>query len=105
MQMLWMKGLQKEVMGNVFETSVFSDLVKKYGTSGVFFWRTNDRKEIDFVLKEKSVPVPIEAKLNFANFKKSAVKYFLEKYGLNKYKVIGLRGDPTDTACIFPWQL
>ncbi|TSC98899.1 MAG: Uncharacterized protein Greene101415_1220, partial [Parcubacteria group bacterium Greene1014_15] len=31
MQLLWLKQLQKEVLGNVLETAVFSDLVKYYG--------------------------------------------------------------------------
>jgi len=29
MQMLWLKGLQREVIGQVFETGVFAELVKK----------------------------------------------------------------------------
>jgi len=29
MQMLWLKGLQKEIIGNVFETAVFAELIKK----------------------------------------------------------------------------
>ena len=51
MQMLWLKGLQKEVMGNVFETGVFAELVKKYSHEAVFYWRTKDKKESDFILK------------------------------------------------------
>jgi len=28
MQMLWLKGLQKEIIGNVFETGIFAELIK-----------------------------------------------------------------------------
>ena len=28
MQMLWLKGLQKEIIGNVFETAIFAELAK-----------------------------------------------------------------------------
>jgi len=30
MQLLWLKGLQKEVLGQVFETGIFAELAKKY---------------------------------------------------------------------------
>ncbi len=32
-------------MGNVFETGVFAELVKKYSHEAVFYWRTKDKKE------------------------------------------------------------
>ena len=36
MQMLGLKGLQKEIIGNVFETGIFSELIKKYDKDSVF---------------------------------------------------------------------
>ena len=36
MQMLWLKCLQKEIIGNGFETSIFSELVKIYGQYNIF---------------------------------------------------------------------
>lgn len=45
MQMLWLKGLQKELIGNVFETSIFSELVKRFGMESVRYWRTKDMLE------------------------------------------------------------
>ena len=53
--MLWLKGLQKEIIGNVFETAIFAELAKKYTHNAVSYWRTKDGKEIDFILKIKII--------------------------------------------------
>lgn len=105
MQMLWLKGLPKEVMGQVFETSIFAELVKKYGSQRVAYWRTTDKKEIDFVLKKGKSYLPLEVKLNFAQFKASSIKYFKEKYHISEHRVVGLHGKVKDKQCIYPWQL
>ncbi len=42
LQMLWLKGLQREIIGSVFETAVFSELFKKYPANSVDYWRTNE---------------------------------------------------------------
>jgi predicted AAA+ superfamily ATPase len=105
MQMLWLKELPKEVIGQVFETSIFAELVKKYGSQRVAYWRTTDKKEIDFVLKKGKSYLPLEVKLNFAQFKASPIKYFKEKYHISEHRVVGLHGKVKDKQCIYPWQL
>lgn len=104
MQMLWLKELPKEILGSVFETSVFVELAKKYGTEKITYWRTTDKKEIDFVVKSKEGLLPIEVKLNFSKFQKTAVEYFIKRYRSSPYKVVGLRGDIKNNF-IYPWQL
>lgn len=105
MQMLWLKELPKEILGAVFETSIFGELVKKYGVEKVNYWRTRDKKEIDFVLREKQIPLPIEVKLNFAQFQSTAINYFLEKYKVKDYRVVGLQGSRKKGSYVYPWQL
>jgi len=105
MQMLWLKGLQKEVVGNVFETAVFSELIKKYGQESVFYWRTKDKKEIDFILRIKNEVLPLEVKLNFEQFSRTAIDYFCRHYGTSKYKIVGLNGQQKNDAYIYPWDL
>jgi len=105
MQMLWLKELQKQVIGNVFETSVFAELIKKYGKNSVFYWRTKDKKEIDFILKVKNVVLPIEAKLNFEQINLQAIKYFNEKYKTQDYRIVGIDGGSKSDFYVYPWQL
>ena len=104
MQMLWLKGLQREIIGQVFETGIFAELVKKYGRENVFYWRTKDKKEIDFILKMKDALIPIEVKLNYEQFNPTAIKYFNEHYGIDNYRVVGLNGKLKDQRCVYPWD-
>jgi uncharacterized protein len=105
MQMLWLKGLQKEIIGNVFETGVMSELVKKYGKDALFYWRTKDGKEIDFILRRNNDIVPIEAKLNFDRFSATAIDYFRGHYKVDRHSVVGLEGRRKNPTFIYPWDI
>jgi len=102
MQMLWLKQLQKEIIGQTLETAVFSDLVKKYGKNNILYWRTTDKKEIDFILNDKNKLLPIEVKLNSNRFDKTAINYFCSKYGVKKYAVVALSGNKN---FYYPWMV
>jgi len=105
MQMLWLKELAKEVLGSVFETSIFSELAKKYGAEKIYHWRTQDKKEIDFILKDGRSLLPIEAKLNFNQFQPTAFNYFKNKHKVKDGKVVGLKGEAKESFFVYPWQL
>lgn len=105
MQMLWLKGLQKELIGNVFETGIFVELIKKYGKDSVFYWRTTAKKEIDFILKIRNAILPVEVKLKFEQFNPSAINYFKGRYGIRNYNVVSLYGNPKDKFYVYPWQI
>jgi predicted AAA+ superfamily ATPase len=105
MQMLWLKRLQREVLGPVFETSLFGELVKKYGVENIHYWRTQDRKEIDFILKTPDGLLPIEVKLNFPRNLPAALHTFAELYQPQKTLLVGLSGETEKTEMIYPWQL
>lgn len=105
MQMLWLKGLPKEIIGNVFETSVFSELIKRYGRENIYYWRTKDKKEIDFIIKNKNRIIPAEVKINFNKAGLSAIRYFLENYRLSDYRVIGLDGYEKKAGQVYPWEI
>lgn len=102
--LLWLRALPREIIGHSFETSIFTEFIKKYGSENIFYWRTQDKKEIDFILTLKNKLLPIEAKLNFRQFNKTAINYFINKYKINKYKIAGLIGDKKDN-CVYPWEL
>jgi uncharacterized protein len=105
MQMLWLKGLQREVLGQAFETGVFAELVKKYGRESTFYWRTKEKKEIDFILRVRDTLTPIEAKLNFEQFSPGAIRYFNDHYDIDHYKVVALSGTPKGSFQVYPWDL
>jgi predicted AAA+ superfamily ATPase len=105
MQMLWLKQLQKEILGSVFETSIYAELIKAHGTDNVFYWRTQDKKEVDFVLRSGKNVIPIEAKLSFPRNVPTSIHTWKESFGVEDYLVVGLNGTPVETEFIHPWQL
>lgn len=105
LQMIWTKKLNNADIGNILETSVFSELVKKFDRKIINFWRTKSQNEIDFILDNRGEILPIEVKSNFSLFKKSKIQAFLEKYKVKDYKVIGLEGIKKYSNYIYPWEL
>ena len=110
MQMLWLKRLQKELLGAVFETSVFTELVKHYGPELVHYWRTQDKKEIDFVVKLPQAYLPVETKLHFPRTIPGVLLTFETAYHSDAspapgYRLVGLEGQPAEDGMVFPWQV
>ncbi|EKE06408.1 MAG: hypothetical protein ACD_19C00014G0022 [uncultured bacterium] len=105
LQIIWLKKLQNTVFGHIFETSIFSELVKKFGRENINFWRNKNGTEIDFILDNKGDILPIEVKNNFSEFKKSKITAFLEKYKIVNYKVVGLEGAKKSPNYIYPWEI
>ena len=55
--------------GRLFETLVFSEIVKSYLNAGktvdnIYYYRDKDKKEIDFVIEENEALYPIEIKIS-----------------------------------------
>ncbi len=105
MQMLWLKGLQKELIGNVFETAIFSELIKRFGMESVRYWRTKDKREIDFILTKRDTPLPIEVKLSFAQCRQSSLAYFSKHYESEPYRIVALNGGKPEGHGAWPWEI
>jgi len=104
LQMLQLKTIPGAIIGSVFETAVFSELVKRCGKDRIFYWRTKDKKEIDFILRQNNTILPVEVKYNFSRFSKTAINYFLKKYRIKDYKVIGFEGDMNQEQFMYLWE-
>lgn len=104
MQILWLKTLPKSITGNVFETAIFAELVKCFSKDSVYYWRTRDKKEIDFILALGTRHIPIEVKLNFNKVRMKALNYFRDTYKIDEYKITGLNGVPKENY-LYPWEL
>lgn len=103
--LLWLKIIPREILGEIFETVIFSELTKKFGQENIHFWRTKDKKEIDFILSDKNKIIPIETKVNFSSFSQRTINYFLEKYRLNKFYCVALKGNKRKKEFIYPWEI
>lgn len=104
-QMLWLKKFPQNFVGNIFETSIFAELVKKYRKDNVHYWRNRNQNEIDFILQSGEKPLPIEVKMNFGNFRELSMSYFMERYEINEYRVVGLEGEKRNNSYTYPWEI
>lgn len=105
LQILWLKTFAATSIGNIFETSVFSELTKKYGKDKIYFWRTKNQTEIDFVLEQRQGITGIEAKTSFRKARGQAVMSFMTKYKNSKFKIAGLLGEKRKPDYFFPWEI
>lgn len=108
MQMLWLKRLQTELLGPVFVTNLFAELVRQTRVDDVTYWRTTEQEEINFVLRRQTGPLPLKVKSHFPRMVSPVFKSFWQTEALGAEKpifVIGLDGEPTAPQMIFPWQL
>ncbi len=109
MNMIGKKYLPDEISGISFETALFSELVKTIGKQNVYYWRTIDKKEIDFIILKKQDPIPVEIKFNARKLKLTAIKYFSDKYNITNKYCISLEGELPENKFnvrrIFPWEL
>ncbi|HVA11352.1 MAG TPA: ATP-binding protein [Candidatus Dormibacteraeota bacterium] len=104
--LLWFKNFQQTLLGNIFETNIFSELVKRYDRHMIHFWRTKQRQEIDFVVeKANGVCLPIEVKTNFQRYQQGAIDSFIKKYVTRDWKVVALEGKKTSEHFVFPWEV
>ena len=86
---------------NSFENSFFNYINNSYKSEKINFYRTQDKKEIDFILDEK----PYELKLSY-NWKKiTALDFFYEKYN-KKWNIVTLEKKNNDKYDIYyPWEI
>lgn len=106
--LLTFKTFPKIISGNIFETAIFSDLLKSGRKYLIYFWRTSAGQEIDFVVERKNL-ILIEAKLSASAAKLGDLKFFMERYKHKKSYLIFLDGKAKESKrgikFIYPWQL
>ena len=56
----------RQDIGVLFENYIIAELVKRFSTDNIYFWRTKDQQEVDFVLEKDGALTAIEAKWNEA---------------------------------------
>ncbi len=108
LSMLWMKMLPKELLGNIFETSVFSELLKKFKKENIYFWRTQNKQEIDFIIKDKQKIIPLESKIKSSSFSNTAMKFFAENYKIKDCYCMSFEGSKEDIESakfLNPWDI
>jgi predicted AAA+ superfamily ATPase len=80
----------REDKGALFETYVFHEIKKSMDVShDLFYWRTADQHEVDFILVKDQNAIPVEVKLKGEKGKiPKGLKHFLKTYSETKEAVI-----------------
>ncbi len=78
---------EREDKGSLLENILFRELLKNHDFDEIRFWRTNQGKEVDFVINEEQA---FEVKANLIGFKKNKHKFFLENYPGIKFSLVSL---------------
>ena len=68
-------------LGSLVETSVFTSLLRKLSPlEEVYFWRTKNRQEVDFIIHTKGGYVPVEVKWRNDLKVTTSLKNFVRSY-------------------------
>jgi predicted AAA+ superfamily ATPase len=105
--LLWLKEFPKTILGNMLENTVFTELRKNRALGDFFFWRTQDGKEIDFIAPRGAYLLPVEVKVNPAKIRRSALRYFRERYPALRAicLTLGSGGKSDDHIEVrYPWE-
>lgn len=76
--------------GQTWENQAFRILVDRYGVDELRFWRTTDKKEVDFVLPMQNPPLAYEVKKNEHAADVNKYKTFRETYPEFEFRFICL---------------
>ncbi len=90
-----------EITWNCFENSIFNQINNSYKSEEINFWRTQDQKEIDFIIDK----IPYEVKLSYNGKKLTSLEYFKEKYN-KTWNIITLeKSKNSKYNQFYPWEI
>jgi predicted AAA+ superfamily ATPase len=99
--------------GKLLENFVFSELSRLW-TDSVYFWRTKDKAEVDFVVRDfygNSIPIEVKSRsLDLCEISRSFHSFLTayqpkHAYIVNLSLVQTVQIDSTEVHFILPWQL
>jgi len=86
---------EREDKGETLENSLFREFLNKYDFDEIKFWRTVQKQEIDFVIKEKFA---YEVKANPERFRKRKLELFFKNYPEMKFSLVSFDCSKKETG-------
>lgn len=82
---------QRDDKGKIFENFVFRQLLDRKPSFGIWFWRTNQGAEVDFILQEKELlAIEVKASKIKPGLVGKSLLSFLEKYQIKQGIIVHL---------------
>lgn len=91
--------------GQILENVLYRELLEKYNFSEIKFWRTIQKHEVDFIIREE---IAYEVKVNSGKFNKNRYKKFIETYPEIEFNVVTIdksKEKISNIPIIDIWQL
>lgn len=81
---------RREDKGALLESFVLHEIQKNLEVSQeLYYWRTREKEEVDFILVQDRIPLPIEVKSKLTTAEApQGLKQFLNKYPESKYAIV-----------------
>jgi len=101
------KKLVSEIDGHVFENSIYTYLRRQFNVGDLYFWRTANKQEVDFVVNGGNI-IPVEVKISYQDKLMKNLAYFSEQYGIKKPYCVTLNkkiSKLNDIQQIYPWRI
>ena len=98
----------EKVSGELFENSIYTELIKAVGLEELRYWRTQSKQEIDFVIDHQRQLFTLEVKKIYSGQKTTSLEYFSQKYPHSKSFIITLekrREAKGDISLLYPWEI
>lgn len=97
----------KNIDGHIFQNAIFKYLRRITKLKNIYYWRTTNKQEIDFIIKDKNL-TPLEVKYTYRDKYMKNLQYFLSNYSTDlAYCVVMEKGKSklNEIKQIYPWQL
>ncbi|MFH1387746.1 MAG: ATP-binding protein [Patescibacteria group bacterium] len=91
--------------GQILENVLYRELLEKYNFLEIKFWRTIQKHEVDFIIREE---IAYEVKVNSGKFNKNRYKKFIETYPEIEFNVVTIdksKEKISNIPIIDIWQL
>jgi len=98
----------KKVSGDLFENTMFTELRKHFGMDALRYWRTQSKKEVDFIVDKKNKIHAFEIKKLYTGQKTTGLEYFHRKYPHSNTFIVTLEKKhktKKDIPVIYPWEI
>lgn len=105
------KTFSQNITGNLLENSIYSELRKNLSAENIYFWRTNKKQEIDFIIEDikKKILNAIEVKNIYYSKHNRKLLYFKKEYNNTSMYCCCLRKNEKskdkNIIVIYPWEL
>lgn len=109
MNLLNYREFISKVTGQMLENVVYTMLRKRVSNENIYYWRTKDQHEIDFVIKKNKKITLFEVKLRYTGQSLNNILYFMDKYKNSDAYIVTLEKakyiSQENIKIIYPWEL